>query len=72
LFERAYQHNPFRKDDRVRIVGTTRKATITKVYDELKQVIWVSNKPHFIEILFDDTQELQVATPFQLTRKNVK
>ncbi len=72
LFERAFQHNPFRKDNRVRIVNTTRTATLVDVYDQLKDVIWVDNKPHFLEIEFDDTKERQVATPYQLTRKNVK
>lgn len=72
LFERVYQHNPFREGDRVRLVGTKHTATLVNVYSELKDVIWKDDKPHFLVLEFDDDKSRKVATPFQITRKNVK
>lgn len=56
----------------MRLVGTKHTATLVNVYSELKDVIWKDDKPHFLVLEFDEDKSRKVATPFQITRKNVK
>lgn len=68
LFERLYARLKFTKGCNVRIVNTSKRGIVTKVYTDLNSIKWDKDKPFFIEVCLDDGQQV-VCSPYDLTRK---
>ena len=69
-YRRAYQLNVrlFPKGQRVKVRGSSRRGIVVRLYDDINEVIWEGNRPHYIECQLDDGTIL-VANPGQLKKK---
>ena len=70
LFARIYANCRLKKGTPIRIINSSRKGTITKIYSLYDEVKWVDHKPHFVEVLMDDG-EVYIASPYGITTKIV-
>ena len=70
VFRKALKHCQFKKGDPVRFVGTSRTATITKIYYDINEITWVKLKPYFIEVM-DENEKAFLCTPSQLAKRKL-
>ena len=54
----------------MRFVGTSRTATITKIYYDINEITWVKLKPYFIEVM-DENEKAFLCTPSQLAKRKL-
>lgn len=71
FFLRALKRCIFRPGQRVRLVNTKKKGSITKIVRDFDQVDWTDNNAHFIIVQWADNSQ-SICHPGQLTTKKAR
>lgn len=69
VFKRARSQIRLKAGDYVKVRGTSKQVRIKEIYDDIIDVVWEKNRPHFIVVETNDGKTL-VANPSQLKGKN--
>jgi hypothetical protein len=52
--QRAINALPYKENERVKVRRSARRGTIQHIEHDPDLVNWISNRPHYIKVLFDD------------------
>jgi hypothetical protein len=69
VFRRNLKACKYKDEDRVKVRGTSRKGFILRIEDDINKVNWERNRPHFVQVRFDDGS-VMMCNPSQLKRTN--
>lgn len=68
VFRRAMRGCTFKEGDTVKIKGTPKRGTLIQIIYDINDILWVRNRPYFLEVEIPGDEENMLYHPSQLKR----